>query len=59
MVYMVAAGVVWLALFGLLQWAMKYDAEHATAFANPIDSVRTFDEAVTESLEQQQDRRAG
>jgi len=59
MVYMVAAGVVWVALFALLQWAMKYDAEHAAAFAHPIDSVRTFEEAVTESLEPQQDRRAG
>jgi len=55
----VGAGIVWLALFAVLQWAMKYDAEHATAFAQPIDSVRTIDESVTESLEQSQDRRVG
>ena len=43
----------------VLQWAMKYDAEHAPVFAQPIDSVRTVDDGTTESLERQKDRRAG
>jgi hypothetical protein len=59
MAFVIGAGIVWLALFAILQWAMKYDAEHAAVFAQPIDSVKTIDEVVTESLEPQQDRRAG
>ena len=59
MAWMVAAGAIWVALFAFLQWAMKYDAEHAEAFAVPIDSVRTIDEVPTESPERLADRRAG
>ena len=59
MAFVVGAGVVWIVLFGVLQWAMKYDAEHAPVFAHPIDSVQTVDDAITGSLEPQQDRRVG
>ena len=55
----VGAGIVWLALFAVLQWAMKNDAEHATAFAHPVDSARTIDDVPSESYEPQQDRRVG
>lgn len=57
--FVVGAAVVWVGLFAVLQWAMKYDAEHAPVFAQPIDAVHTIDEVVKESLEPQQDRRAG
>ena len=58
--FVAAAGITWLALFAALQWAMKYDAEHAEAFAQPIDSIRTIDGVTAkESLARSQDRIAG
>jgi hypothetical protein len=55
----IIVGIAWVVLFGLLQWAMKHDAEHAPAFAHPIDGVRTFEEATRESPEPQSARRVG
>jgi hypothetical protein len=59
MAWMIAAGAVWIALFAALQWAMKYDAEHAEAFAFPIESAHTIDDVVKESRERSSDRRVG
>jgi hypothetical protein len=59
MAFIAGAVVVWLGLFAALQIAMKYDAEHAEAFAHPIDSIRTIDDVVRESHERLKDRRAG
>jgi len=55
---MIAAGAVWIGLFAALQWAMKYDAEHAEAFAYPIEAAHTIDD-VKESPVQSTGRRVG
>jgi len=51
MALVVGAAIVWIALFAILQLAMKYDAEHATAFSRPIESVRSNEDVKTELLE--------
>ncbi len=60
MEFVAAAAIAWIALFAALQWAMKHDAEHAEAFAQPIDKVRTIEEVLAmESHGQSKDRKVG